>query len=348
MLAGELTRGRRVMPDGITIYPVERLGNQLFQYAAGLEQARRLQVPLYVNRAFYLEEAAAKRRVYSLDYQLDAFDSGIVDPVGEEYHRPIFYGLPPIRTVESFHRRIGSRLPGPGSRIFGERSFGYDPRIHDVVPGTTLLGFFQSWRYCTTVVEEVRRRMAALTAPSAWYAAMCEQLRPGDGSVVLNVRRSDYLLPRQRAVHGVATRSYYERSLRLVRGLGVTGPVFVMSEALDDVMREFEGISDLVPIQPPPGTDPMELILLLARADALVAANSSFSWWGGFLGERPGRPVVAPRPWFTLKRIDSDDLLMPDWITLDREDHPDPAGAVSVPAQARSSRPLDSEEHIRV
>lgn len=216
------------------------------------------------------------------------------------------------------------------------------------MPGSTLLGFFQSWRYFATIADEVRRRMTALTDPSEWYTAMCAQLRPGDGSIVLNVRRSDYLQPRQRAVHGVATRSYYERSLRLVRDLGVTGRVFVMSDALEDVMREFEGIPDLVPIQPPTGTDPMELILLLARADALVAANSSFSWWGGFLGERRNRPVVAPRPWFTLKRIDADDLLMPNWITLDREDHPDPGGVVIVPAQARSTHRLDAGEQIGV
>ena len=32
---------RAAMPDGITVYPLERLGNQLFIYAAGLAQARR-------------------------------------------------------------------------------------------------------------------------------------------------------------------------------------------------------------------------------------------------------------------------------------------------------------------
>ena len=39
--------------NGLTMYPIERLGNQLFTYAAVFAQARRLSVPCYVNKAFF-------------------------------------------------------------------------------------------------------------------------------------------------------------------------------------------------------------------------------------------------------------------------------------------------------
>jgi hypothetical protein len=37
---------------------------------------------------------------------------------------------------------------------------------------------------------------------------------------------------------------------------------------------------------------------IMSLCDGLIAANSSFSFWGGLLGARPGRPVVCPRQFF--------------------------------------------------
>jgi hypothetical protein len=224
-----------------------------------------------------------------------------------------------METAVRWQRLVGRRLSGAVGGVFTEASFAYDARIEQIPIGTTLLGFFQSWRYFESIGDELRERMRCLLDPSPWYREMCRRITPGDGSVILNVRRGEYVLPRIQAVHGLATKEYYRRALGLVRGLGANGPVYVMTDSLDDVLEELADLPDLVPIRPPAGADGCELIALLARADALVVANSSFSWWGGWLGERPGRPVVAPRPWFTDRSVDTHDLIPPGWITLDRE-----------------------------
>ncbi|SFF51260.1 alpha-1,2-fucosyltransferase [Blastococcus tunisiensis] len=314
-LAAAGARARQ--PDGITIYPVERLGNQLFTYAAGLAQARRLDCPYYVSLGFF--GPLRPQRPYGFSYGLDSFDNGLAVPGDEAAHRPILRGLPVMSTADGWQRWVGRRLDGAVGGVFTEASFAYDPRIERIPVGTTLLGFFQSWRYFDSVAEEVRSRMLRLTAPSSWYEEMRGRIRPGDGSIVLNVRRGDYVLPQVQAFHGLATSGYYRRALELLRDLGIDGPVYVMSDAVDDVLAEFTGFPELVPIRPPRGIDAFELIALLARADALVAANSSFSWWGGWLGERPGRPVVVPRPWFTDRSVDTGDLVPPQWLTLGRE-----------------------------
>lgn len=312
-----LGKARARHADGITIYPIERLGNQLFLYAAGLEQARRLDVPLYASLGFY--GPSKPRRNYSFSYGLDLFDSKLIIPDDPAAHRPIYRGLPATTTANATNRVIGRFSNQPIGGVFVESSFRYDPRIETIQPGTTLFGYFQSWRYFSTASEEVRVNMLSLRSPSPWYEEMRQTIRPGDRSVILNVRRGDYVLAETQAYQGLARRVYYERALALVRALGATGTVYVMTDSMDDVLLEFAGIADMVPITAPRGTNTMELIGVLARADALVAGNSSFSWWGGFLGERPGRPVIAPRPWFTTDTLDTRDLLPPHWITLDRE-----------------------------
>jgi hypothetical protein len=56
----------------------------------------------------------------------------------------------------------------------------------------------------------------------------------------------------------------------------------------------------------------------MSDASHLIIGNSTFSWWAAFLRDRPGRTVIAPRPWIDYKRFNERDLLPPDWITLGR------------------------------
>lgn len=310
--------GRKVKSDGLTLYPVERLGNQLFAYAAALAQARRLSVPCYVNRAYY--DFVHPVRSFHYEYELDIFDNGLISPPENAYHLPIFLGYP-ARSARLWHNRVPSFVLGREKSIFMEQSYGYDQRLFDVKPGTTLIGYFQSWRYFDDHGAEIRTRMSQLSKPSDWYLEMCEKIRPGSEAIALHVRRGDYLQPATRGFHGLATRAYYEQALSYLRQMGLGGPVYVSTDSPDLVSKEFAGMGEFLWIDPPPGTNPYEVVLLLSRVDGLVTANSSFSWWAGYIGERPGRVIIAPRPWFSnsQEEMKSRNLLPPHWLTLDRD-----------------------------
>jgi Glycosyl transferase family 11 len=313
-------RGRKVKPDGLTLYPVERLGNQLFAYAAAFAQARRLSVPCYVNKAYY--DFVHPARSFKYAYELDIFDSGLIEPPEHAYHLPVFLGYP-ARSARFWHNRVPSFAPGRGKSIFMEQSYGYDRRLHDVGPGTTLIGYFQSWRYFDDQGAEIRARMSQLIKPSDWYQEMSEKISPGSGAMALHVRRGDYLRPVQREFHGLVGSAYYEQALSYLRQMDFRGPVYISTDSPDLVSKEFAGMGKFSWINPPPGTNPFEVVLLLSRADGLVTANSSFSWWAGYIGERSGRVVIAPRPWFSdsHEEMRSRDLLPPHWLTLDRSGH---------------------------
>lgn len=208
-----------------------------------------------------------------------------------------------------------------------ERSFAYDPRLREVSPGTTVLGMFQSWRYFIDEGDEIRARMHRLTRPSPWYLKMRETVRPGSGSIGLHVRRGDYVLPEVQRRLGLVTRPYYENALSILRKMGLDGPVYLASDSQEVAHEELQGLADFIPLNPPPGTHPLEVMLILSQVEGLVIANSSFSWWAGFIGERPGRVVIAPRPWFGNSLRDTRELLLPHWLTIGRDPlHPDSYG----------------------
>lgn len=308
--------GQLAKPEGITVYKRERLRSQLFKCAAGLAQARRLGTPCCANLAFY--RRTWPRRTYSKSCDLGLFDSDVIIPDEDQFHRPLFSIMQITPAAMAWHNWVAPRLPSRGRRVFIEVSSCYDERIQNIEPGIALFGMFQSRRYFENAADAIREGVSTVIRPSDWYVSMARQLTPGSGAIALNVRRGNHLRPVQRRFHELAERGYYERSLRHLRRLGLDGPVYVARDSLDSVLQEFSGIADLVPIAPLQGVAPLEVMLLLFRVDGLVAGNKTFSWWAGFIGDTTNHVVVAARPWFASSDFDSRDLLPRSWLTLDR------------------------------
>jgi len=292
----------------VVIRPVGGLGNQLFIYAAGLDLARRKDADLVVDNSWF---STQEKRTY----ELDSFASSAHQKVGS--WKPSAQDRFP-RTARYLDKVFGRRLQFPGT--FGEPNFSHNASIIDLKLPASLSGYFQSYKYFQESESVLRSEMRRIHSPTEWFSATQDKLKSLGGWIGVHIRRGDYLEPGIKEFHGILDATYYDRALRIAKDLVGNLPIVVFSDdssGTNSLPVDLQ--SDVHAISAPEESRPIETLNIMASSRAMITANSSFSWWGAWLGENPDRPVICPRPWFTTRLIDYRDLLLPQWISIGRE-----------------------------
>lgn len=298
--------------DGVCAYLQGGFGNQLFILAAAWEQAERLDCPLYVDASRFLAgdplDRAYKKET-PRHFELGGIEfPGIV--LGEE--SPWYRNSP--------RRPKTIRQPGRGSRsltVFRQPSLNYHPEVNDIVPGTTLLGYFQSWKYFEGVSDQVASAMEHASFAPEERARLAELAAAQ--TVTAHVRRGDYLTPEAAFHHGIASAQYFGRALHLMRQLTDPGLLTrIYSDSPDIVQRELADLNHLEFFTDTDSLGSLATVLAMSQGSGFAMSNSSFSWWAAWLLSRrsPDAPVIAPRPWLADGQSGHDQLL-PGWLTLD-------------------------------
>jgi hypothetical protein len=192
-------------------------------------------------------------------------------------------------------------------------SCNFDPGVLEMPDGTSYHGYFQSYRY----LEECRQALVQYLRFSVNHRARAEAMlfayrRRFKGPLVsLHVRRGDYVQPGFEDVWGnLAADGYYERAMTAI-GSDVTYLVF--SDDLAWCRQHFK----LEPMEFV-DTDHCTSLFLMTRCDVNIVANSTFSWWGGYLN--PTAEVYAPERWFgpamSPPNDRQDDIVPPYWRTI--------------------------------
>ena len=297
----------------ITVSIMGGLGNQLFQFATGLEVATRVQAPLRFDLSWF--DQSLRRSAGGLvlrPYEL----AGIADDIEASHPSTGRFTELGRHSRDVFVRRgarIVNRLP---LRAYAESGPDFDPRVLELPVGTHLWGYFASWRYFPTVAGDIRRRLLHSPSLSTWATDQSSQA-VADDAIALHVRRGDYLA--LASTYGHVAPDYYRRALEVIRTQGHGGPIWLFSDDPDGAQEFLNGqvFPDHV-LRPPAEATSLDSLCVMSAATSLVIANSTYSWWAAFLQDRPGRTIVAPRPtWAKGGAREPRDSLLPHWLTVD-------------------------------
>ncbi|HEX4034152.1 MAG TPA: alpha-1,2-fucosyltransferase [Solirubrobacteraceae bacterium] len=250
----------------IRVRTAGRMGNQMFQLAFAHATSRRL------GREFSLGPGPRGSHATLGPPLWSFFELG-------DWARPAL----------RWRRRAAFRLRhGPRPQLDEIGQF-EDPatvlkRLRD---GVEYAGFFQSEHWFEDYAEEVRALYRVRAEHRQAFEAQFPALPP---YICMHVRRADYLdipgggwaLPTSYFRDALASIPERERYL-----------LVVVSDDPQAVAIELAGEPGLQCSSNPAIID----LQLLIGADVVVTSNSSFSWWGAWLNERPELRVIAPLHW---------------------------------------------------
>ncbi len=261
-----------------------RLGNQLFEFAAGYALALDHGTELTFFPAMIREEDNSLRALLGPLYRESSFtDTLRFGRIGGE----------PISLTGKRHSRrhlldlIGrsagdvlKKRPGWPHIVGNEVMARFEPHVLEARPGSLLVGLFQSEQYFARHADAVAAAILLPEVPTSFDALP----RPIVG---VSFRRGDYT-----ERNWTLSLDYYERAMREMVQEVTPASIVVFSD--DDAFSQLAtrwlqqfGSAHYASTF---GQGPMAEFTMLAHCDHHVVANSTFAWWGAWLAERTRRP----------------------------------------------------------
>jgi len=185
---------------------------------------------------------------------------------------------------------------------YAEPTFAYSeiPKKDNIL----LDGFFQSEKYFKDVVDEVKNLFNFSGCQIIVKNFIQQFSKPLLG---IHIRRGDY--KKFACHHGIQGVDYYVRAANLFQEEHQS---IICTDDLASVQSEM----NFSKAKPSPFTEEMLDLYLLSQCQNIIMCNSSFSWWGAFLGVKKDK-VVAPKNWFGPRGPqDFQDVYREDWICL--------------------------------
>lgn len=272
----------------ITVNIKGGLGNQMFQYACGRALALKNATGLSLVRSQHSRDIS---RPFSLThFNLKAeIISGRKSP---------------------FFLKLKERLK---QKITGDFHVGFDPKVLQLGATAYLDGYFQSELYFKDYEESIREDFTLKEPLSGNKTVIADIIRNDPNAVSVHVRRNDYLTHPD--FGGIATREYYNRAIERLQENIPTARFYVFSDDIAWCQTELISLKDATFVSNPELKDFEEMFLMTLTKHHIIA-NSSFSWWGAWLGQNPNKVVIAPERWSNLNEDWYRDIIPEKWIRV--------------------------------
>ncbi|WP_338684468.1 alpha-1,2-fucosyltransferase [Haloferula helveola] len=257
-----------------------RTGNSLFQYALGRVLAKRHRVPLVMDGSWF--NRAGWRNVSCLKRL----------PLKVTLRRRFSVTSRALNRWTGKHPWEWDEVPVLKEPVGVSR---FDQAFLDAPSSCVLMGYFQSPKYFEGLETELREDLEM--SDLEWSDAtrlLADRMSCGN-SVAVHVRRTDFVGRREFDVCGA---SYYRRAMNRLRAASEGLRFHLFSDDPAWCAGNLAGGDVEIAHIPGTGSDPLHDLYLMSLARHHVISNSSYSWWGAWLGKKAGQQVLCPDRWF--------------------------------------------------
>jgi hypothetical protein len=296
------------------------LGNQLFQFAAGLNYKGDRKLVLTTNYGYPRTNS-----------------NGIPDLLGFRISDEVELRKN-LRTTVIFQRLINLSLRLSSNdplrrkkmvknfvlvlvRIFSlnqlivkmPNGVGFDSTLQSDEKKLTMVGYFQTIVFADNPKVNPILRNLELQTRSNWVEEMHELSRK-ENPLILHLRLGDY----RNENFGILDTKYFRANVEnLLKDNVNIKSIWLFSDEAAEALEKLGPISNL-PIRKIGGSgqNPCEILEAMTFGSGYIISNSTFSWWGAYLRKKSEAKVIAPNPWFLSGRTPKS-LYPKDWILAD-------------------------------
>lgn len=276
----------QVNPVGVVSFS-GRLGNQMFQYAYLLY----LRSKLGKKRRFYLQAVNSEPltsvfQIPSSNFLPDELSSGISQANG--------YQIDSICEKQISHVQSW---------------------VDSSLPIACYTGYWQCFKYVNANDLEIRKQFAFREAELGKASTQLLEHIRNTCSVSIHIRRGDYCSPKNKIIYGgICSVRYYRDAMRRLEALLQERPHYFVFTDDPAWVKKYLHIENSILVDCNHGKNDWQDMALMSSCRHHIIANSSFSWWGAWLGNFPGKQVIAPEWWYN--GVPTPHLLPNTWICI--------------------------------
>lgn len=290
------------------------LGNQMFQYALYLKLKA-------LGRDVKFDDINEYRHDYARPIMLSVFGIDIPRATWDEINAFTDGSM-------DFFKRLRRTLFGRRAIEYVEEGF-YDEKVLSF-ESMYLRGGFQSERYFADIEPLIRQtyrfpRIETMHLPDKLYQVTreCMDLVQNTMSVSVHMRRSDSRQDEE-LYEGICTEQYYEGAVQFIEERYPEAVFYIFSNEPKWVKGWVDRLvaNRITPDMTAEEKEKLRQKFVMVEANTEytgyldmqlmtcckhnIISNSSFSWWGAWLNDNPGKIMIAPDKW--KNNVESDDI----------------------------------------
>ena len=251
------------------VYLQGGLGNQMFQYAAGVsslkEYSQFTNLKLDTSSYHGQEVKVVKDGLTGRNYDLDVFNISYSD-------------------------------------------------VEEAPEGATMLqGWFQNIKEFENVSDKIRKEFTFNVNFSEETKKIENKISLEDNPIAIHVRRGDYIYnPTANIHHGVLDKAYYDKGIGIMNSKYSNPHYFVFSEDVDWGKDNINASNITIVGDECNDYKDTGHFYLMTKCKSHIIANSTFSWWGAWLGNTEF--AIGPKQWKTDGT--GYDIMLDDWVKI--------------------------------
>lgn len=262
------------------------LGNQMFQYAFGryLSYKNKTELKYHFTNALFNTQRSFALDVFNIQAKeatrKDLKNFGIIE---NKYINRVLYLLDERYKIQ-FNKHI----------VTQHTPYIYEEYLRNTTDYKYIQGFFTDERYFKEIEEMLKKEFAPIRPLDTRNCAIKVVMKK-ENSVSVHVRRGDYVTNKANAkLIGFIGLDYYINAISEIKEK-VESPVFyIFSDDIEWCKAKLSPLAkNMKFINHNNGKDSYKDLLLMSACKHSIIANSTFSWWAGWLNEN--KDIIKPK-----------------------------------------------------